>query len=184
MFYMDRAIENFWPFHMELGVEDWADRVTSAIEMIEPQLIVFDTATSCFGIKEENNNSEATQICNTIRNDLMQLCDPIPTVIILKHAKTRTEAGQVRTMRGAKTWKDNADQTLFQVKAQGRPLSDNLQRTRMMPDKNRAYGLENTIYITPRYLDGTKSALILEGSWKPDKEHKRREQIEEYTEEK
>lgn len=176
---LELAIENFWPMHMELGTDEWADVVAAGIQQVQPHLVVFDTATSCFGIEDENNNSEATSICNTLRNDLMTLCDPMPTVLILKHAKTRTEAGQIRTMRGAKTWKDNADQTLFQVKTAGRPMQDNLSRTRMMPDKNRAYGLDRNIYITPAYTDENKTGLTLAGSYAADKEHKRREKIEE-----
>ena len=59
--------ENFWPRAFELGERNWADVVRERAEQIRPDLIIFDTAITCFDIKKESENSEAKEICNELR---------------------------------------------------------------------------------------------------------------------
>jgi RecA-family ATPase len=172
-------MENFWPMSFILGGEDWADVAAMAIEQIQPHMLIFDTATPCFSIKEENSNGEATIAINTVRK-LMALTDPIASAIILKHAKTRTDKEtRIRSMRGAKAWKGAADGTMFQVMATGRPRKNGLRPTHLEPDKQRAYGLQGTIYITPKWADEDKHGLSLSGSYSASKEHRLAQKEEE-----
>lgn len=170
-------IDNFWPLHMVLGTDNWKDTAAMAIEQVQPHLIVFDTATPAFNIQDENDNAEATQAIKGIR-ELMKLTDPPATAVVLKHAKMRTEKGGRRTMRGAKAWQGAADGVMFQVMATGRPRKDGLRLTRLEPDKTRAYGLRQTIYITPSWLDDKRNGLKLDASYSADKEHKKAEDEE------
>lgn len=172
-------LENFWPVHAALGTDDWPDVVAGLIDQIRPHLIVIDTAPACFNIEDENSNAEAAKNIKEMKR-LMRLIDPAITAWVLKHAKTRTEKGQVRTVRGAKVWKDMSDSLLFQIKASvGRPRKDSLSNTRLVPDKIRAYGLSRPIYITPVWTDERRSGLRLDGSYTPDKEHKAAEKDDE-----
>lgn len=162
--------QNFWPLSFQLGHDAWPDTVAEWMAHVRPHLMVFDTANACLNVEDENNNAEAGQAIKRIKA-LMRLSDPACSAIILKHAKTRTEKGQVRTVRGAKIWKDQSDWFLFQVKAGGRPRKDGLSLTRLIPDKVRAYGLQHPLYITPMWTDKERSGLVLEGSDRPSKEH-------------
>lgn len=162
--------QNLWVFGGALGGEDWDDIVERLVTQLVPEGLFFDTANACFGIDEENSNSEAGKIIRRIKQ-LQKLVDPVALAFIIKHAKTRTEAGQIRTVRGAKIWKDQSDWFLFQVKAGGRPRKDGLSLTRLVSDKKRAYGLERPIYITPSYTDAARTGLVLEGSHQSSREH-------------
>lgn len=172
--------QNMWAVRAELGSDDWHERATEWVEHIVPHLIVFDTANACFGILEENDNGQAGKHIKRIKTLLAVNEDVVTaTAIVLKHAKTRTERGQIRTMRGAKGWKDQSDSMLFQIKAGGRPRKDNLSLTRLIPDKIRAYGLQRPIYITPRWTDEARTGLVLEGSYSAGKDHQKAEDEEE-----
>ena len=163
--------ENFWPVHFWLGGKDWFEKAAIWIEHVRPHVIIFDTATPCFNILNENDNGEATQVVKQVR-ELMRMTDPVATAWIMKHAKTRTEKGGRRYIRGAKAWQGMADAVIFQVKATGRPRRDGLNLTRMEPDKTRAFGLTRTIHITPRWTDAAKTGLALDGSYTASKDHK------------
>jgi hypothetical protein len=165
--------DNFLPVQFELGDVDWFDRAAYFVEQWQPHLMVFDTATPAFNIQDENSNSEATVAIKQVRR-LMAMTDPKATAIILKHAKVSSEKGAPRMIRGAKAWKGAADQLMFQVRAQGRPRKGGLQLTRLVPDKSRAYGLSQTIFITPSWTDEDKTGLALAGSYEPNKEHRQR----------
>lgn len=171
-------LDNFWPVSFELGMDGWEDVAQGWVDFFKPHLIVVDTATPSFNIDDENNNAEAAKNIKRMR-ELMRSCDPVASAWILKHAKTRTEKGQIRTVRGAKVWKDMSDGMLFQVKAGGRPRKDGLSLTRLVPDKIRAYGLQQPIYITPKWTDSKKSGLMLDGSYSAGKEHRSAEDEEE-----
>ena len=99
-------------------------------------------------------------------------CSHKPSVLILKHAKEKAR-GERRTMRGAKGWRGLVDQTLFQIRMGGRPRKDGLARTRIVPDKTRAFGLSRTIYIEPTYIDEEKTGLTLEGSYRETQDDRR-----------
>lgn len=175
---LGRLLENFWPLSFQLGHDEWAETVTAWIERVRPHVLVFDTANACFNIVDENNNAEAGQAIKMVKR-LMREITPTVSAIILKHAKTRTEKGQVRTVRGAKIWKDQSDGMLFQIKGGGRPRKDGLSLTRLIPDKKRAYGLDRAVYITPRWTDQRRSGLVLEGSYTGSKDHRQHERNDE-----
>lgn len=170
-------MQNFWPLSFQLGTDDWSDTMEEWIGHIKPHFIVVDTAPACFNIDDENNNAEASRNIKEMKK-LMRLTTPVATALVLKHAKTRTERGQIRTVRGAKVWKDMSDSVLFQVKAGGRPRNDGLSLTRLVPDKIRAYGLQKPIYITPRWTDKERTGLVLEGSYTAGKDHKKDEALD------
>lgn len=170
--------DNFWAVHFHLGGDDWVDRAAEWVDFVKPHAMVFDTATPCFNIADENDNAEATQAMKGIRQ-LMRMTDVPSTAVVLKHAKIRTEKGGRRTLRGAKAWQSGADAILFQVKAPGRPRRDGLSLTRLVPDKVRAYGLHETLYITPDWTDDKRTGLSLAGSYSPDREHLKAEQADE-----
>lgn len=170
--------DNFWPCYFHLGDADWEDRAAECIEFVRPHLIVFDTATPCFNLQDENDNAEATRAGQALHR-LMDLVSPKATAIVLRHEKLKTERGSRRTMRGAKAWHSQADAILFQVKQPGRPRKSSLSLTRLVPDKTRAYGLRQTVYITPKWTDAERSGLRLDGSYDPDEEHKEAEDADE-----
>lgn len=163
-------LANFWPVHFALGGVDWVECAAQWVRYVQPHLIVVDTATPACNIEDENDNAEATRAMKAIRQ-LMALSEPTATALILRHAKMRTEKGGARTMRGAKAWKSGTDASLFQIRAAGRPRRDGLALTRLEPDKVRAYGLAQTIYITPRWTDIKRTGLALEGSYKAGSAH-------------
>ena len=182
---LDNVAEYFWPVHFHLlGDEGWPDRVTEWVEFLKdegtpPDVLMFDTAASCFDTDDENSNAEAAKHVKLLRH-LMQLTHPPMTAFVLKHAKIRTDRGR-RTLRGAKAWISMADMVLYQVKAVGRHRKDGLSLTRLEPDKTRAYGLTHPIYITPGYIaqgKDRKAGLKLEASYTASKEHRQKEKRE------
>lgn len=172
-----RLKTHFKPMHFQLGGKDWAERLAERIEDVKPHLVVIDTATPAFDIENENDNSEATKATKLIRK-LMELVKPTVTFLVLKHAKTVVEKGGRRSIRGAKSWKGSCDQIIFQVRGRGRP-SNGLSPTRIEPDKGRAYGLSDRIYITPVWTDADKNGLELIGSFVATKEHRKDEKLDE-----
>lgn len=173
---------NFWPLSFQLGHDEWPDVVSMWMSRLRPHSLVFDTANACFNIEDENSNAENGKAIKRIKSLMRQEADeqyPVASAIVLKHAKTRTDKGQVRTVRGAKIWKDQSDSVLFQVKAGGRPRKDGLSLTRLIPDKVRAYGLQRSIYITPRWTDDKRSGLVLDASYTSSRDHKNDERNDE-----
>ena len=157
--------------------EHWAEAVADWVIAYRPHLIVYDTANACTNVEEENSNAEAGRTINKLK-DIATINESdgfVACSLPLKHAKTRAEKGQIRTVRGAKVWKDMSDQTVFQIKLMGRPRKDNLSGTRLVPDKTRAYGLRNPIYIDPMWTDAARTALVLRGSLKATQEHNKDE---------
>lgn len=175
--------ENFWVIptghKYALGNDDWTEKLAIVMEGLHPDAAFFDTAAACFNIEEENSNSEAAKVIREIKRQ-MAMVDPPASPWVIKHAKTRTEKGQIRTVRGAKIWKDQSDSLLFFIKASiGRPRKDGLVLTRMVPDKRRAWGLPRSLYITPSWTNPERSGLKLDGSYSADKAHKEAEKEDE-----
>jgi hypothetical protein len=141
---------------------------------------VVDTATPALHIEDENNNAEASRAIKGLRA-IAGLVAPPATVLVLRHAKTRERGGR-RTMRGATVWSGQTDATWFQVRARGRPRRDGLALTRLEPDKIRAYGLRQVIYITPAWTDTDRSGLTLVGSYRASVAHREAEKGEEADE--
>jgi RecA-family ATPase len=163
--------QNFWAVGARLGQEGWEETVEEWVEYVRPHVMIFDTGSPCFNLDQENDNSEASKTVKKLRR-LMLLTDPVATSIVLRHAKVRTMKGGRRQMRGASAWQGAVDGVMFQVRAPGRPRKGGLYLTRLEPDKTRAWGLNQTIYITPYYTDEEKSGLYLDGSYSPNKEHR------------
>lgn len=155
-------LENFFPIGFRLGDEDWYDTAAQFVERIQPDLIVYDTATVCFGIVNENDNGEAMTAIRKVKK-LARSVTPYATSVVLRHAN-RYEKGGQRDMRGAKQWKGQSDQVLFQAIGQGRRMKNGLVRTKLIGDKARAFGMTkgDAIHITPSYTDSKKSGLVLE----------------------
>ncbi len=154
----------FIPVNFRLGGPDWDYEAARFIDHFEPQLVVFDTAASAFGIQDENDNAEAARVIERIRH-LMTHTNPMLTAMVLKHASTTVQQGGRRKMRGATMWQSLADQVVFQVRAQGRPPTKKgkgLFITKLLPDKNRAYGLTDRVRIIPSWTDEAHTGLVLE----------------------
>ncbi len=160
--------DNFMAAHFRLGHPGWADAMRFDIENFQPHIVVVDTAASCFNIENENDNSEAQVVIRQLRS-LMRVCEPGASMVIAKHANTPGAVGG-KTVRGAKSWKGQSDQMVFHCKSPGKPRGDGLSRTRISPDKKRAYALQSTLYITPHWTDKKRSGIVLEASYKPSKE--------------
>ena len=172
--------EHFMPVHFYLGQKNWLEKAARFVDYFEPALVVFDTAASAFGIVDENSNAEAAQVIGEIRT-LMAHTNPMATVLVLKHARSTPDDNGKYRIRGATMWQSLVDQTLFHIKMQGRPRNPGLKRpglgklspTRVQPDKTRAFGLSQTIYIEPSYTDEGRTGLLLEGTFEKSAETKR-----------
>ena len=152
--------ENFWTRHFELGTTDWHVKAAVAIRDVRPDLMIFDTATPCFAIENENDNGMATHAINRIRG-LQSLVSPSPAAQVLKHSRiVREDAEQdkepQRTIRGAKAWVGAADGVWFHVKDAGHPREDGLSNTTIQPAKTRAFGLRYPVHIKPYWTSDGK----------------------------
>jgi RecA-family ATPase len=164
--------ENLWVVAFNLGGEDWAVECEKWVRYVRPHAMWFDTATPCFHVQDENSNAEATAVLRRIEQ-IKRLTDPVCTALVMKHAKTRSMGeGRRRTMRGAKAWLSAADQTVYHVKRPGRPTKDGLSVTWIEPDKTRAWGLNQNIYVTPSHTDKAKTGIVLKGSYTASQEHR------------
>ena len=152
---------NFWTRHFELGTSEWFLRAGEAVQEVRPHLIFLDTATPCCNIMDENDNGIATQVINRLRT-LQAMVTPTAAMIVLKHAKSDTDAGH-RVIRGAKAWAGASDAVWFHVRSTGHPRKDDLSRTRIEPNKTRAFGLRESININPSWVgEGPHRGLRLD----------------------
>ena len=119
----------------------------------KPILVVIDTATPAFDIRDENDNAEATRVIGQLRRVRAATGDGRTSMLIIKHAKFTHDASERRTMRGAKTWHGAVDGVLFHVGLVGRPRKHGLRPSQIEPDKIRAYGLKETLRIHPEWLE-------------------------------
>jgi RecA-family ATPase len=169
--------ENFWLKSNLLGVPNWAEVAEEWILDLQPHIIIFDTAVSCFDFDDENANAEAVRALKELRR-LMALTSPTALCVVFRHAKVGKDAGGRRTMRGAKVWRNLSDGVIFHVKGSGRPRKGGLHLSRFIKDKTRAYGMDNPVYITPSWTDDDKTGLVLDCSRMPTREHRKAEQID------
>lgn len=89
----------------ELGsksVDDRYDTMYSLAQTLQPALIIIDTAAQALGIRDENDNSEASRHIEGLRL-LRRRGGPNCTVLLLKHARVDPISGK-RDIRGAKVW--------------------------------------------------------------------------------
>lgn len=158
--------ESFQLEHFSLGSNDWFKRLEVIAHAYNPGMIYFDTATSAFGIHEENDNGLAQGICAQLQH-LIRALPGQPAIKILKHAKYQSGGGQQgksrRTIRGAKAWRSAADQMQFHIRERGAPRKDGLSPTILVPDKTRAFGLRGNIRVVPSYTTTSPKGLILKG---------------------
>ena len=123
----------------------------------KPALIVVDTATTCLGLKDENDNAEASRAIRRLRK-IRKAADNDATLLVLKHAKM-TGGKKHRSIRGAKTWIGECDSALYLISRAGPPRADGLKNTMLLAEKIRAHGLRQEIRIKP--VKPCKDSLIL-----------------------
>jgi len=141
-------------------VTGWRERMLAIMEEHQPGLVVIDTATPAFAIKDENDNGEANEVMRRLRQFRRQVGQET-TFLILKHEKMNDEIGHRRTIRGAKAWLGAADQVLYHVVARGRRRRDGLRKTKLVPDKIRAFGLRHALLLDPSWSGTQPKGLIL-----------------------
>ncbi len=124
----------------------------------KPALIVIDTATTCLGIMDENDNAEASRAIRKLRK-VRKAADNNATLLVLKHAKM-TGSKKRRSIRGARTWLGECDSALFLIGRQGPARPDGLKNTTLLAEKIRAHGLRHEIYIKPVKPSGDSLVLI------------------------
>lgn len=124
---MGRSAREIAPhFHWyldELGahtLESRYEKMRDIARATKPRLIVIDTATKALGIKDENDNAEASrhiEYLGQVRRAAGKRC----TLVLLKHARVDPLSGE-RSIRGAKAWigSSNAAWCLFRPH-RGRP---------------------------------------------------------------
>jgi RecA-family ATPase len=137
----------------------WKNVMSGAIKDWRAGLVIIDTATPAFGIKDENDNAEANEIMRLLR--LYRRAGSDTTFLILKHEKMNDDVSHRRTIRGAKAWLGAADQVLYHVVGRGRRRKDGLRKTRLIPDKMRAFGLRQPLVLDPQWREGEAKGLIL-----------------------
>jgi hypothetical protein len=158
----DLLHDNFFALSERLGMEGWEDQLAYDVETFKPHVFLIDTAATALNLENENDNSEASRNIKTIKR-IQSLVTPRATSMILRHAKTTKDENGARTMRGAKTWRNQADQVIFHVRRKGRPRNGGLYNTELIPNKVRAYGLRDTIQLTPSWEGKHHEALVLNG---------------------
>ena len=147
--------------HYDL-LQGWKEPLAMTIAQFKPGLVIIDTATPAFHIQDENDNAEANRALQDLRRIRLVSGDPALTYIILKHERQRDDVWHRRTVRGAKTWLGAVDQVLYHTIAPGaRRRKDGTRKTRLEPDKLRAYGLGYTIGIDPQKVGVPAKSLIL-----------------------
>lgn len=147
--------------HRQL-VSGWKMATRKALREHSPGLVIFDTATPCFHIQDENDNGEAQRVIQELARIRAEFGDPNATFIILKHERQRDDTTHRRTIRGAKAWLGAVDQVLYHVIAPGaRRRKDGTRKTRVEPDKLRAFALDHVIEIDPVKVEGPPNSLIL-----------------------
>jgi RecA-family ATPase len=141
-------------------ITGWRERVLSIMEDHQPGLVIFDTATPCFSIKDENDNAEANEVMRYLRQ-CRKIIGQETAFLILKHEKMRDDVSHRRTIRGAKAWLGGTDQVMFHTVARGRRRKDGLRKTQLLPDKMRAYGLRQSLLLDPAWTDPEHKGLII-----------------------
>jgi len=137
--------------HFALGTHDWLSKAQSYVLSVKPELIIIDTATPALAIDDENDNGEAAKAIGKLRT-LQGLLSPSPAIIVLKHAKVKSEDGAY-TLRGAKAWEGQVDGIIYQIRSAGNPRLDGLRSTSLVPAKTRAFGLRDTVKINPEWTE-------------------------------
>lgn len=163
---VDTLAEHLRIEHFSLG-SGWQGAFKRACVEWQPGLIVIDTANACFSIKDENSNAEAAEIIGFIHTAR----PPKASVLLMKHEREPKE-GQGKSVRGAKYWLGAVDQVVYLHRQVGRPptsaTNEVLHKTKLIPAKHRAYGLDEPILIAPeKYLTPLGKSLIFRHQYVP-----------------
>jgi len=151
---IEATVNNFAYDHFRVcGQMDRFSYMTQRAAQVQPSLIIIDTATTVCGIKDENDNAEASRVIAKLRA-VRAACTQEPTMLILKHEKFSHEPLADRTIRGAKTWLGEVDMVIYHSRAPGRTPKNGLRPSILKPDKVRAFGLKQTIKILPAQVAG------------------------------
>lgn len=154
---------------LRIGRQDlltsWKEPMARHIREFDPGLVIIDTATPALHIEDENDNAEASRAIQSLRQIRELAGSRDLTYLVLKHERQRDDMTHRRTIRGAKVWLGAVDQVLYHTIAPGaRRRRDGTRKTRLEPDKLRAYALDHTICIDPHKTDVEPKALILKAS--------------------
>jgi hypothetical protein len=145
--------------------DTWLDLAVQEARSFRPNLIIFDTATKCFRIRDENDNAEATETMSRL-TAIQAAADASTTLLILKHARIeRDPRGNLPDrfrMRGASAWNGDADGVIFHLAPSGH--YSGLRPTYLLPDKTRAFGLRTRLNITASWTSDiqTEAGIKLE----------------------
>jgi hypothetical protein len=166
-----QALEQALKFvHFRLGTSDWLATADQYVQDCQPELIIFDTATPCCALNDENDNAEASRTINKLRW-LMTRTTPPAACLVLKHTKILAE-GATHTIRGAKGWLNMTDQLIFHLGVKGRPsralAADRLKQTRLVPEKVRAFGFKQELLITPSFTPDRLGLVLHSAPVLPD----------------
>ena len=138
-------------FGLLRGPKERIKHLVSTAEQVHPALIVIDTVTTCMGIEDENDNSEAAEAMRILRAT-KEAAGPTCAMVLLKHAKFSHDPAEKQTIRGAKAWLGDVDGVIYHRVVRGHPRQDKLRNTKLSPDKVRAFGLRSDIVITPAWV--------------------------------
>lgn len=129
------------------GADSWGKTLRDLSAEFRPDLIIIDTATPACHIANENDNGEASAAAQKIR----LACDaagPQCSALILKHLKIDKDTGAA-DVRGAKAWNGAVDAIWHHRFRRGQPRKNGWRNTHIVPEKTRAFGLRDTLKITP-----------------------------------
>lgn len=143
---------NFFPCLKQL-TKNYVNEMADTARVVEPALIVVDTANTACHVKDENDNAEATAIIKGL-GTVRQAAGADAVMIVLKHAKYHRDDSKYE-IRGASAWKGIADGTIIHKIAAHitRPFGTKYRHTVLWPDKTRAFGLPHPIGIKPISID-------------------------------
>lgn len=125
----------------------WNVVLRQLCDEFKPDLLILDTTTPACHVKDENDNAEAAAACQQIRV-AMDASGPHCAALLLKHLRVDSKTGRM-DVRGAKHWKGAVDGIWYHLFSPGRKRADGWRNTYIRPEKARAYGLHETIHITP-----------------------------------
>lgn len=150
-------------FALTTSATSWDGQLRVLAAEAKPDLIIVDTATPAFRIVDENSNGEAAIVARKLRG-IMDSTSPDCSMLIMKHL--RVDAEGRADMRGAKFWKGTVDGILFHKRMRGRAKADGTYKTKISPEKVRAFGLRTFIEISAEYTP-CGQGFILQGVDRP-----------------
>ena len=147
----------------------WWEGMAQAAREHRPGLIIIDTATPACRVHDENDNAEATKVVQALRR-VQLAADCNTSLLILKHARVTHDpiGNEYRTVRGAKAWMGAADGVIYHVASRGFPRADGLRCTHLEPYKTRAFGLRQSLQISPTWttsLEDSNRGIVLSGAF-------------------